>query len=52
MDDINGLEVCKIIKSNPKTSEIPVIFLTSETSPEIISQGFEIGGCDQKVFQS
>ncbi len=46
MDDINGLEVCKIIKSNPKTSEIPVIFLTSETSPEIISQGFEIGGCD------
>lgn len=46
MDDINGLEVCKMIKANPKTSSIPIIFLTSETSPEIISQSFEIGGCD------
>lgn len=46
MDDINGLDLCRIIKAEPKTSEIPIIFLTSETSPEIIGQGFELGGCD------
>ncbi len=46
MGDINGLEVCEMIKSNKKTRDIPIIFLTSETSPEIISRGFELGGCD------
>lgn len=42
----NGLDVCRKIKANPRTASIPVIFLTSETSPEIISKGFELGGCD------
>lgn len=46
MNDINGIELCQIIKSNSKTRDIPIIFLTSETSPEIISKGFEVGGCD------
>lgn len=46
MDDINGLEICKMIKENDRTSDIPIIFLTSETSPEIISKGFELGGRD------
>lgn len=46
LGDTNGLELCKVIKSNPKTSTIPIIFLTSETSPEIISRSFELGGCD------
>lgn len=42
----NGLDVCRKIKSNTATSSVPVIFLTSETSPEIISKSFELGGCD------
>ncbi len=46
MDDINGLEVCKMIKANEDTRDIPIIFLTSETSPEIIGQSFDLGGCD------
>lgn len=46
MNDINGIELCKIIKTNSKTRDIPIIFLTSETSPEIIGTCFEVGGCD------
>ena len=46
MEDMDGLKVCEIIKQNEKTKNIPVIFLTAETSPEIIQKGFSIGGCD------
>ncbi|MCM1132312.1 MAG: response regulator [Ruminococcus flavefaciens] len=46
LGDTNGLEICRMIKANPKTSAVPIIFLTSETSPEIISRSFELGGCD------
>lgn len=46
LGDMNGLDVCKTIKSDKRTRDIPIIFLTSETDPEIISQGFELGGCD------
>lgn len=46
MAGMNGLEVCRIIKENPDTMNIPVIFLTSENSSEVIRKGFEIGCCD------
>lgn len=49
MDDLNGLEVCKIIKSNDLTKDIPIIFLTSENNPKIIKKGFDLGGCDYIV---
>lgn len=46
MPEMDGFEVCKIIKSNPKTSNIPIIFVTAkdETKDEI--SGFEIGAAD------
>lgn len=46
MDDIDGLTLCRMLKENPQTRDIPVIFLTAETSPETIQQGFALGGCD------
>lgn len=46
MDDIDGLTLCRMLKENPRTKDIPVIFLTAETSPETIQQGFALGGCD------
>lgn len=46
MDDIDGLTLCRIFKENPQTKDIPIIFLTAETSPETIQQGFALGGCD------
>lgn len=46
MGDVSGLEICRRIKENERLSDIPIIFLTSETSLEIISESFELGGCD------
>lgn len=49
MDGMDGLEVCRAVKSCPETADIPVIFLTAEGSAEIIRQGFEAGCCDYVV---
>jgi len=54
MPEMDGFEVCKILKENPNTKKIPVIFLTAKTEPESIIKGFEIGGQDYvtKPFNS
>ena len=46
MPDMDGYEVCRLLKDNPRTRNIPVIFLTvkSEVSDEV--RGFEIGAVD------
>ena len=46
MPDMNGFQVAKILKSNPDTLEIPIIFLTALNSPEDIVKGFQSGGND------
>jgi len=47
MPDINGFELAKMIKSNSKTKDIPIIFVTAVfKSNEFVKQGFEIGAVD------
>lgn len=46
MPKINGFEVCKQIKSNPLTADIPVIFVTAKVDIDAISQGFRLGAVD------
>lgn len=46
MPDMNGLEVCSILKSDPDTAEIPVIFLTASQETEHILQAFDKGAVD------
>jgi len=47
MPDINGFELAKIIKSNKKTKDIPIIFVTAVfKSDEFVKEGFEIGAVD------
>ncbi|MGN1137065.1 MAG: response regulator [Oscillospiraceae bacterium] len=46
MADMNGLDVCRKIKSDEMTANIPVIFFTSDESPDTIRRGFEAGCCD------
>lgn len=43
---LNGIEVCRILKSDSKLKDIPVIFLTAKTDLESISEGFQAGGVD------
>lgn len=46
MPDIDGFEVCKKIRENDKTKEIPIIFVSAVTDMEKIIHGFKIGGND------
>ncbi len=46
MPDMDGFEVCKILKNNPKTKHIPIIFLSAKNKPEDIQKGFELGAVD------
>lgn len=46
MPGMNGFEVCKILKSNPKTEDIPIIFLTAVTDALYEQEGFKVGGVD------
>ena len=44
MPGIKGHEVCKILKSEEQTRGIPVLFLTSLTSPGSVIDCYEQGG--------
>ena len=46
MPEIDGYEVCKILKKNPKTSGIPIIFLSALNDIDNKVTAFEIGGVD------
>ena len=46
MPGIDGYEVCKKIKSNPLTRDIPIIFLSAKIENEDLLQGFEAGAVD------
>ncbi len=46
MPGIDGIEVCKRIKSNPKTQYIPVIMVTALDQPEDRVRGLEAGADD------
>ncbi len=46
MPEMDGFEVCKRIKENFQTKDIPVIFLTAKTEIEDIVKGFKLGGAD------
>ena len=53
MPEMNGFEVCRRLKQDPKTEHIPVIFITAENQTEGVVEGFEAGGVDYiaKPFQ-
>ena len=46
MPKTDGFEVCRILKEDVKTKDIPIIFLTAQTDIEYISKAFEVGGAD------
>ncbi len=46
MPGMNGLEFCKLLKSNPRTREIPVIFITVGDSREEKRAAFQAGAVD------
>jgi putative two-component system response regulator len=46
MPEMNGYEIIDILKSDKKTAEIPVIFLTANIDPESEVKGLSLGAID------
>ncbi|SUI58617.1 response regulator [Shewanella morhuae] len=46
MPGMNGYEVCKLLKQDPLTSHIPVIFVTALSEVADETQGFALGAVD------
>jgi signal transduction histidine kinase len=46
MPEMDGLEVCRRIKTDSQVAHIPVIFLTARTESTDIVEGFEAGAVD------
>lgn len=46
MPEIDGFEVCKLLKSYEELKEIPVIFLTALDESESVVKGFSLGAVD------
>ena len=46
MPEMDGFEVARQLKSDPKFSLIPIIFLTAQSDVHSFIQGFELGADD------
>lgn len=46
MPAMDGYEVCRRLKANPATANIPVIFLTANVASDDEEKGFELGAVD------
>lgn len=46
MPEVDGLQLCRTIKSNPDTAHIPVILLTARATPDQTKEGLEAGADD------
>ncbi|MBT9584055.1 response regulator [bacterium] len=46
MPEMDGYEVCKLLKEDPLTRHIPVLFTTAQNDPQEMARGFEVGAAD------
>lgn len=46
MPEMDGFEVCKHLKQDERTRDIPIIFISALQDVQSIAQGFEAGGVD------
>ncbi len=54
MPGMDGYEVCRRLRANKSTQEVPIIFLTVKSLKDEVVKGFEVGGQDYvtKPFDS
>jgi DNA-binding response OmpR family regulator len=46
MPDVNGIELCQVVRNDPDWSELPVLFLSMHKDAETIERVFTVGGDD------
>ncbi|MCT7985869.1 response regulator [Laspinema sp. A4] len=43
---LNGIELCQVVRNDPRWNSLPVLFLTAHTGPDIVHQVFAAGADD------
>lgn len=46
MPGMDGYEACRLLRQNPNTRDIPVVFVTANESPDEIAKGISLGAVD------
>lgn len=46
MPEMDGYELCRVLKANAETKGIPIIFISAFDNPKDIVKGFDLGGGD------
>jgi diguanylate cyclase (GGDEF)-like protein len=46
MPQISGIELCQVVRNDPRWSALPVLFLTAHTDAETMHRVFEVGADD------
>ncbi len=46
MPGMTGYELCRLVKGNKKTRDIPIVFISAFDDPKDIVEGFVLGGAD------
>ncbi len=46
MPDLNGVQICRMLRADPKLKKVPVIFLTAKAEEADRIQGLEVGADD------
>ena len=46
MPEMNGYEVCRLLKQDERTRDVPILFISSLQDTEDRVRGFEVGGAD------
>jgi two-component system, OmpR family, phosphate regulon response regulator PhoB len=46
MPDTDGIEVCRRLRANPATADVPIVLLTAASNPSQIERGYEAGADD------
>lgn len=46
MPVMDGYQVCQALKADPRTCDIPIVFISALTETDDIVRGFEVGGVD------
>ena len=46
MSGMDGYTVCRKLKENEKTKDIPIIFITARTDEDAIEKAYDVGGVD------
>ena len=48
MPELDGIETCRRLKSDPETQQIPVVMVTTKGEPDMLERAFQ-AGCDDYI---